>query len=209
MGPLVMAGMTLLAGGAAIGMLGAASPRGGVVVNGRAMGRPMTLVLMAFCAGVTVMTVVVALLATATGPRIPSTAEAPIPALLALAGTILGLAIIRRNGEQADPGTARTAMAFVLGLGALGILLAALRLAILGEGGAAAPDLPFVAIGLVTAAVVLAMGVTAAGALGRLAEAPDATSVMAIYRTQLVVASMLEAVAVVGIAGAIVILFLP
>ncbi len=207
MGPQVMAGLTLMAGAIAIGMLGGAA-RGGLLINQRPVGRAMAIILMAFCTGVSVMTVVVALIATTNGPRTPSVDAAWVPGLLAVAGATLGLVIARRAGEAAEPGVASIASTFALGLAMLGIILTAVRFTMAGRGHSAPPDLPYVGIGLLTAAMVLAMGVTGASALGRLADAADATVAMTVYRGQIIRAAMLEGVAVMGVVAAIVILFL-
>lgn len=207
MGPQFLAGLVLGVAAIAIGWIGAAARSAEASANAIHV-RSLGIILMAFCMGQGALAAVIGFLGAFEGSRIAVGPDVWAWALLAPAGAFAGAAILLRDGE---PGGARStimSLSFALGAGMLGTALAGFRANVIGRGSGALPDAPFVAIALLMASVTIALGVTGAAAVRRMADVTGREAVLTVMNRQLLQTGVLEAVGVAGTAGAIALIFL-
>jgi hypothetical protein len=205
---MLLAGLSCLGAAIGIGLVGSRTPPDDAASRGsrersmragsppeRGSPRQLAIVVMAFCMGIAVLGVVVGLLAVILGPPVRASTNGLIAALPAIAGTGAGLAIVARNREAADDRTSRIAGGFLFAIGALGVALAILAYAIVGDGQARPPDWAFPLLGLVTIASTLGMGLTTAATLAAMRDAGPEDR-RQLHSRQLVRVLMLDATAV-------------
>lgn len=185
MGPLVMTGLAALGAGVGIGWLHSSTwmPTNESTDRRVATGRGLAIVSMAICEGIAVLGVVVGVLAVMTDGQIAQT-DGLLAAGPAVVGALVGLGLVVRHRQTADPRLIPQAVFFIVGLAALGIVVAVLAYSF-GEDGPKHPiEGPFLILGLVSLASALAIGATGADAV-RSMEGADETASKAIAARQI------------------------
>jgi hypothetical protein len=163
MGSMLLAGLVLAAAAVAIGLLvraptalsDAPAPRRNEPVSPDVRA---AIVLAAFVQGIAVLGVVQALLAIFLGDVHDRTAGL-LAGLPALAGGLAALAIIVRSDRPIDRRAGAIGRAYVLALGALGVVVMALAYLIEVTATASpAPDLAYIALGLLSGIAEIGVG---------------------------------------------------
>jgi hypothetical protein len=155
-GPLALTGLICL--GAAIG-LGLLASRARPVADpaDAPRVRATLTVAAAFVQSLGVLAVVVGLLAVELGAA-GGQPSAVAVAGLALAGTLIGIALIARHAGRVDPQAALLGAMFTIGLGTLGAVVGIMAVVIDERGTNHVPDWPFIVLGLIGGSCALVMG---------------------------------------------------
>jgi len=206
MGPLLMAGLTAFGATIAIGIVASRCPPARAASAAPPTPRSLAIVVMAFAMGIGVLGVVTALLGVELGLEadqvVPAAAVGP-----ALLGGLVGVAIVFRDGGEADRSVVAIGTSFiassVLLTGIVAILAVVLREAV----GVAPPTWQFATLGAVAAAATIGIGVVGgAGVRAMDAALPDeARMVMSRQIARIV---PFEAIAVAASAAAILLVVL-
>jgi F0F1-type ATP synthase membrane subunit c/vacuolar-type H+-ATPase subunit K len=163
MGPMLMTGLALFAAAVDNGLIASRTFPWPTTSGPGSPVRTLAIVLMAYVEGIAVLGVVVGQLAIFLA-GVPTDAGL-LTATLAIVGAIVGIALIVLRRKAADRGITTIAVAFILGSGVLGLVIAVLALTIETPDGSSVADAPFVILGAATAAATLAIGVTGANAM--------------------------------------------
>jgi len=156
MGPLALTGLVCLGAAIGLGLLASQARPATDPADAPRMRGLLTLAA-AFIQGIGVLAVVVGLLAVESG-KAAGSSSAVLVAGLALAGALLGIALIVRDAGRVDPRAALLGAMFTIGLGTLGAVVGILAIVLDERASTSPPDWLFVAIGLVGGACALAIG---------------------------------------------------
>jgi len=200
MGPLLMTGLNLLGATIALGLIASRTPPSPVVPGlPPPPPRSLAVITMAFATGIGVLGVVVGLLAVELGLAFEPSAGVLVVAP-AVAGTVVGLAIIFRAGGAADPSVRVVGVAFMLGLAALAVVVAVLAGLLREIGGPAPAVWPFALLGTISGLAALGIGFVAARGIPEVAAA-DAATARSVMSRQIARCAPLE---LVGFGGSMV-----
>jgi F0F1-type ATP synthase membrane subunit c/vacuolar-type H+-ATPase subunit K len=193
MGPMLMTGLALFAAAVANGLIASRTFPWPATTGPGSPVRTLAIVLMAYVEGIAVLAVVVGQLAIFL-VGVPTDAGL-LAAALAVVGSIVGIELIVLRWKAADRGITTIAVAFILGLGVLGLVIAVLALTVEMPDPSSVADAPFVVLGAATCGATLALGVTGANAMRSLVGV-DLPRARTIYTQQLRRSFPLQAVAI-------------
>lgn len=183
MGPLVMVGLAALGAAPAIGWISASTWRPPeLFARGVPSARALTVVSMAFCAGLGILGFVIGILAVYVGGG-ATTLDEVMAALPAVAGALIGLAMTQRERDRTDAAMAIQAGTFLVALGVLGVIAAFLATTVPVAKSSPGGSL-FAILGLVEAGAALGIGATSARSI-RSMQGANADTVAQIYRRQI------------------------
>lgn len=190
MGPLLMTGLACFGAAVGIGLLASAAvlPAGppAAVASYRLASRSLVIVLAAFAEGVAVLGIVVGLLAVESG-LVTDPADGIFAAGPALLGALIGLGLILVHSSTLDARTAAFCAMFTIGIGLLGVVVAALAWFIAVPGAETGGGLAFTVLGLVSGTAAVGLGVVGTGGIRTIpdgdADALKAYQSRVIYRS--------------------------